>query len=191
MSHQKSGMNLEGIFDGIKQKKIKALYLIEDDLISFKPELEDVLAELELFIVHSTNFNRTTSLADIVFPAAAYAEKNGTFVNFQGRLQRIRPAVATMDVDRAVDGLSLSRLDKFGTNFDKWAEKNKHDAKPAWKILTSISSSFNIKFKYNLAEDVFDEISKNIGVFNKLNYDVIGDDGILLEIINKEQSAKA
>ncbi len=189
ISPSKSGLNLEGIFNGIKQKKIKALYLIDDDIISAKPELEDALAELELFIVHSTNFNRTTSLADIVFPSANYAEKNGTFVNFQGRIQRIRPAVATEDVDRAVDGLSLSRLDRFGTKFDRWAEKNKRDAKATWKILTSLSELFNSKFKFNFAEDVFDEISQNIKVFNKLNYDVIGEAGVLLRNI-KEKSIK-
>ena len=190
VSPNKSGLNLEGIFNGMKQKKIKAAYLIEDDIISANPELENILADLDLFIVHSSNFNRTTSLADIVFPSATYAEKNGTFVNFQGRVQRIRPAVASIDVDRAVDGLSLSRLDKFGTKFDRWAEKNKRDAKATWKILTLLSAFFNYKFKYNLAEDVFDEISNSIKAFNKLDYDVIGEKGILLENINKEQSIK-
>lgn len=185
----KSGLNFDGIVSGIKQKKIKAVYLIEDDIISSIPDLEEVFAELDLLIVHSTNFNPTTSLADIVFPAATYAEKNGTFVNFQGRIQRIRPAVATVDVDRALDGLSLSRLDKFGTTFDRWAEKNKHDAKPTWKILTALSSFFNNKLKYNLAEDVFIEIAKSVKAFKGLNYDVIGETGVKLEII-KENSLK-
>lgn len=190
ISPNKSGLKLEGIFNGIKQKKIKAVYIIEDDLISAIPELENIFAELELLIVHSTNFNHTTSLADVVFPSATYAEKNGTFVNFQGRIQRIRPAVAAIDVDRAVDGLSLSRLDKFGTKFDKWAEKNKRDVKATWKILTLLSAFFRNKFKFNLSEDVFDEISKNVKTFNKLDYDVIGEKGILLENINEEQSIK-
>ena len=190
ISPVKSGLNLDGIYNAIKQKKIKAVYLIDDDIISSTPELEDIFAELDLFIVHSTNFNRTTSIADIVFPSATYAEKNGTFVNFQGRVQRIRPAVATQDVERATEGFSLSRLDKFGTKFDRWAEKNKRDVKAAWKILTSLSAFFNNKFKYDLPEDVFDEISKNIKAFNKLDYDVIGEKGILLENINKEHSIK-
>ncbi len=186
----KTGLNLDGIINDIQQKKIKAVYVIEDDLISANPDLENVFADLDLLIVHSTNFNRTTSLADVVFPAASYAEKNGTFVNFQGRVQRIRPAVATEDVDRAVDGLSLSRLDKFGTKFDRWAEKNKRDVKATWKIITALSAYFNNKFKYNLAEDVFDEISKNVKAFSKLNYDVIGETGVLLENVKAEKSVK-
>lgn len=186
----RSGLSFEEIVTAIKQKKIKAVYLIEDDVISALPELEEVFAELDLLIVHSTNFNRTTSIADIVFPAATYAEKNGTFVNFQGRAQRIRPAVATVDVDRALDGFSLSRLDKFGTTFDRWAEKNKRDAKPTWKILTALSSFFNNKLKYNLAEDVFNEIAKSVKAFKGLDYDVIGETGVILEIF-KEHSQKS
>ena len=186
----KTGLNLDGIINGIQQKKIKAVYVIEDDLISANPDLENDFADLDLLIVHSTNFNRTTSLADVVFPAATYTEKNGTFVNFQGRVQRIRPAVATEDVDRAVDGLSLSRLDRFGTKFDRWAEKNKRDVKATWKIITALSAYFNNKFKYNLAEDVFDEISKNVKAFSKLDYDVIGETGVLLENVKAEKSEK-
>jgi NADH-quinone oxidoreductase subunit G len=186
----KTGLILDGIINGIKQKKIKAVYLIEDDIISANPELENVFADLELLIVHSTNFNRTTSLADIVFPAASYAEKNGTFVNFQGRVQRIRSAVATEDIDRAVDGLSLSRLDRFGTKFDRWAEKNKRDVKATWKILTALSVFFNNKLKYNLAEDVFNEISRTVKIFSKLDYDVIGETGVLLENVKAEKSVK-
>lgn len=182
----KSGFNLDGIVNGIKQKKIKAVYLIEDDLISTNPESENVFADLDLFIVHSTNFNRTTALADIVFPAATYAEKNGTFINFQGRIQRIRPAVANIDVDRALDGLSLSRLDRFGTKFDKWAEKNKRDAKSSWKILTALSAYFNNKLKYNLAEDVFDEIARTLSGISKLDYDRIGENGFFLQSVAKE-----
>lgn len=185
----KGGFNLEGILNGIEAKKIKAVYLIEDDIIQSNPEWENIFTKLDLFIVHSTNFNRTTSLADIVFPAAAYAEKNGTFVNFQGRVQRIRPAVATVDVDRAVDGLALSRLDKFGTVFDRWAEKNKRDAKSTWKILTELSALFNNKLKYNLAEDVFNDIAKSNKLFSKLDYDIIGEIGVNLDL-KKESSIK-
>ena len=85
-----------------------------------------IFAKLELLIVHSTNKNRTTALADIIFPTSTFSEKNGTMVNFQGRIQRIRPAVATLDLDRSLDGMSMSRLDKFGTEFDRWEPKQKN-----------------------------------------------------------------
>ena len=132
------------------------------------------MAKLDLLIVHSTNFNKTTSFADIVFPAATYAEKNGTLVNFQGMIQRLKPAVSTVELDRAVDGMTLSRLDKFGTQYDRWAKGNKHDAKSSWKIISSLSNAMGYKMKYNIVEDVFEEIAKSIDEFKGFDYDDIG-----------------
>lgn len=176
------GLNLSQIIDSIQKGKIKALYLLEDDIISSNPEFENILSKLDLFIVHATNFNKSTTLADIVFPAATYAEKNGTMVNFQGFVQRLKPAAATLEVDRAMDGMELSRLDKFGTRFDRWAEKNKRDAKSSWKILTLLSNELGHKMKYNLAEDVFNDLAKTHDEFKGLDYDVIGVSGAKLKL---------
>jgi NADH-quinone oxidoreductase subunit G len=178
----KDGMNINNIIDGIKTGKIKALFILEDDIVEKMPELADVLTKLDLLIVNATNMNKTAALADIVFPAATYAEKNGTFVNFQGRVQRIRPAVETEELDRAIDGMSMSRLDKFGTKYDRWAKKNKHNAKSSWKIISLIALNLSGELKYNLAEDVFNDIVKSVKGFNGLDYDVVGELGAKLNI---------
>jgi len=178
----KNGLNIDGIIKGIKDGHIKALYIIEDDIVSVNPELETVLAKLDILIVHAANFNKTTTLADIVFPASTYAEKNGTLVNFQGMVQRIRPAVETEELDRAIDGMSMSRLDKFGTKFDRWAKKHKHDARATWKIISLISSAMGEKVKYKIAEDVFNELAKSVDAFKGLDYDMIGELGAKLKI---------
>ncbi len=177
----KGGLNLEGIIEGINKGKIKALYLIEDDILTERPELEEIITKLDLLIMHAANMNKTTNLADIVFPAATYAEKNGTMVNFQGRVQRLRPAVATIDVDRALEGMMLSRLDKFGTKFDRWAEKNKHDAYSTWKILVMLANELGGKMKFEMAEDVFDEMTKTVEAFKGLDYDKVGELGAQLK----------
>jgi predicted molibdopterin-dependent oxidoreductase YjgC len=181
VSPSKGGLDFNGIIQGINDGRIKALYLIEDDIISADPEFENMLAKLNLFIVHSTNFNRTTELADLVFPAATYAEKNGTMVNYQGRVQRLMPAVSTVEMDRSLEGMSMSRLDKFGTRFDRWAKGNKHDARSTWKIIAGLASTLGGKFKFSMAEEVFSEISKKVEAFKGLDYDAIGDQGAMLK----------
>ena len=178
----KGGLNFAGIMDAIKSGKIKALYIIEDDIVSANPELAKILSKLDLLIMHSTNFNKTTDLADYVFPASTYTAKNGVFVNFQGRAQRIRPAASTIEQDRSLDGMTLSRLDKFGTPFDAWANSNKKDARPTWNILQALMQLYGIKTKYSMAEDVFLEMAKNIEAFKGLNYELIGELGIKLNI---------
>jgi predicted molibdopterin-dependent oxidoreductase YjgC len=124
--------------------------------------------------VHSTNHNRSTALADLIFPAATFAEKNGTFVNVSGVVQRIRPAISVVEQDRALDGMSMSRLDKFGTKWDRWASGKKINALPTWKILTSLAKAMGSKYKFNMAEEVFAEMANSIDAFKNLDYDVIG-----------------
>jgi NADH-quinone oxidoreductase subunit G len=177
-----NGMNLEGILRSIKEGNIKALYVMEDDVASISNEWEEALGKLNLLIVHSSNFNKTAKLANIVFSSSTFAEKNGTFVNFQGRVQRIRPAVSTIEMDRALDRMNMSRWDKFGTQFDRWMQGHKYDAKPGWKIFSLISSQLNFKMRYEMAEDVFADIAKSIEAFSSLDYDVIGEIGSQIEI---------
>ena len=43
----------------IKEKKIKAIYLIEDDIVEAFPEFENAIAGLDLLIVHSSKQNKT------------------------------------------------------------------------------------------------------------------------------------
>lgn len=177
----KDGLKFEGILEGISKGKIKALYLIEDDLISERPELEEIFAKLDLLIMHASNLNKTASLANIVLPAATFAEKNGTMINFQGRVQRLRPAMVTLNVDRALEGMEMSRLDKFGTKFDRWAEKNKHDAYSSWKLLVMVANAAGNKLKFDMAEEVFEEMARNIDAFKGLDYDDIGELGAQLK----------
>jgi NADH-quinone oxidoreductase subunit G len=173
--------DISKLIDLIQKKNVKALLIMEEDLAGLGSEWENLLSKLELTIVIATNQNKTTLLADIILPAATYAEKHGTFVNFQGRVQRIRPAVETEELDRSLDGMSKSRWDKFGTKFDRWMQGKKYDAKPSWKIFTLLDSYFSNKIKFKMAEEVFDEISKSNDVFKDLDYDVIGDLGSLIK----------
>ena len=61
----KSGLDYNGIIKAIREGKIKALCILEDDIVNDTPELENILAKLDLLIISATNFNKTTVLADI------------------------------------------------------------------------------------------------------------------------------
>ena len=182
VKHGANGMNLEGIQKSIKELKIKAVLILEDDIALLSEEWEQAIGKLELLIAISTNQNKTTAVANIVLGASTFAEKHGTFVNFEGRVQRIRPAVATEEMDRALDGMNMSRWDKFGTKFDRWMQGHKYNSKPSWKIISSISNQLGGKTKYEMAEDVFADISRSIDAFKGLDYDVIGELGVQLKI---------
>ncbi len=175
------GLNLEGIIKGIKDGTIKALYLLEDN-IAADPQFAKILSNLQLLIVHAHQRNETTDLADIVLSSSTYAEKNGTFINFQGRVQRIRPAVATLEKERALDGLSMSRWDKFAAQNDSWGKGTKRDSRATWRIVAAIGAALGSKMKYNQAGEIFKEISERIPSFKGLTYLKIGSSGRKIEL---------
>jgi NADH-quinone oxidoreductase subunit G len=174
------GLGLEGILREIRGGKIRALYIMDDEL-AVHSSIAEVLSKLDFLIVHASNHNDTIKLADVVLSSATYAEKHGTITNFQGRVQRIRPAVATLEVDRALDGLAMSRLDKFGAQNDRWTKGLRRDARPSWRILKSVAAAMGAKWKYNTAEEVFNEITQKIEPFKGLSYLRIGSKGAMLK----------
>ena len=177
------GLNFEKIIAGIKEGKIKALYALECDFAG-QPGVEEALAKLEFFALHSTNENATTKYADVVFAASTYAEKNGTVTNFQNRVQRIRPAVTTLEQDRALDNFEMSRWDKFAAHNDKWGKGPRRDARATWKIIVSIAGVMGTKYKFNTVEDVFNEVCQKVDGFKGLSYLKVGKKGALLKPIH-------
>jgi NADH-quinone oxidoreductase subunit G len=77
--------------------EIKGLYICGDDLIdALAPErLAALLDRLELLIVQDLKTRPQFARAAIVLPTTTFAEKDGTFTNHAGRVQRIQPALAT------------------------------------------------------------------------------------------------
>jgi len=170
------GLDLLGIIRGIGDGSIKALYALEDDL-TLHPELKAVLHKLEFLVVHSAVRNETTAAAGVVLSCSTYAERHGTFVNFQGRVQRIRPAVATLEQDRSRDGLAMSRWDRFASKNDRWGKPVKKDARPSWRIIQSVGTALGAKWKLNMVEDVFKDLGEKVPLFSGLIYQSIGTHG--------------
>ena len=89
------GIPVKSLLDVIREGKIKVLFVFHTNLKEwFGPDGVDLLLkQVETVIYHGTNRNAIMESSSIVLPAAAYAEKAGTFTNFQGRVQRIFAAV--------------------------------------------------------------------------------------------------
>jgi NADH-quinone oxidoreductase subunit G len=180
--------NINAIIKGIKEGSVKALYVIDEDIAAI-PAFAEVLSKLDFLIVHASNENETTKIADVVLASSTYAEKHGTFVNFQGRVQRIRPAVATAEQDRALDGFSMSRLDKFGAHNDRWTKGARRDSRPTWRIILGVVNALGAKWKYASAEEVFNELASGNESFKGMSYLRIGSQGMMLK--KKKETAMA
>jgi NADH-quinone oxidoreductase subunit G len=173
------GTSLKAIVQGIEQGTIKALYVIDEDIATI-PGLAAAAQKLDFLVVHASNVNGSTAGADVVLSGSTYAEKNGTVVNFEGRVQRLRAAVATIEQDRAMDGFAMSRLDKFGAHNDRWMKGARRDARPTWRILLGVANALGAKWKYLTAEDVFNEMATHIEPLRGMSYAKIGSQGLSL-----------
>lgn len=80
-----------------------------------------------------------------------------------------------------MDGFAMSRLDKFGTQFDRWGRAMKRDARPSWRIVSGIASVIGAKFKFSSAEDVFNEIAQTVLGFKGMSYKTIGNKGLSMQ----------
>lgn len=178
--------SFDKIISLVNEGKIKALVVLEDDIASGSREVEEALDKLELLIVTASNMTKTVEKGHIIFAASTYAEKNGTYVNFNGRIQRTKPAVVTSERERSLDGYEMSRLDKFGTEWDKWGKVRKIEARASWKILNGLGVVMGQKAKFTMAEEVFVDISKTVEELSGLDYRTIGELGIQLKVENKK-----
>lgn len=93
---ERPGLRIPAMFAAALDGRLRALYVIGEDLVTSDPDAGHVRAALRAcdFVISQDIFpSRTSEFADVVFPAAAFLEKDGTFVNFERRFQRVRAAV--------------------------------------------------------------------------------------------------
>ncbi len=77
--------------------QVRALYVMGENPVFKLPKsssVRDALEALELLVVQDIFLNETGRVADVVLPAQAWSERDGTFTNIERRIQRTRKAVA-------------------------------------------------------------------------------------------------
>jgi predicted molibdopterin-dependent oxidoreductase YjgC len=131
--------------------------------------------------------NATAKRADIVLPASAWAEKEGVFINSGGWINLLKPAVATTHAVRGFDHLNQSRLDKYGTQFDRWAQRKKVDAIESWHLTQMVASEIGKKTDFRFTEDVFEAAAAKLPALSGLDYDKLGGEGLPVNGIGRER----
>jgi len=99
----KIGMTLTELMDSIINGKTKALYCMGENPMLSEPNTHHVQKALENieFLVCQDIFNtETTKFADVIFPSASFAEKNGTFTNTERRVLPINKIIEPVGESR-------------------------------------------------------------------------------------------
>jgi len=90
------GLTVTEMFPAALEGRVRAMYVVGEN-----PALSDAnvahvrkaLESLDFLVVQDIFFTETAALADVVLPAASFAEKDGTFTNTERRVQRVRKAI--------------------------------------------------------------------------------------------------
>ncbi|TAK32755.1 MAG: formate dehydrogenase subunit alpha, partial [Chloroflexota bacterium] len=91
------GLTIEEMVQAAHEGSLKAVYVMGENPALSDPDVNHVRAafgKLEFLVVQDIFLTETAQLADIVLPAATFAEKEGTFTNTERRVQRVRQAIA-------------------------------------------------------------------------------------------------
>lgn len=126
-------------------KTVRALYVaggLKSDSIT------ESLPQLDFLVVQELFQTEVTEVADVVLPAASYAEMDGTFTNNAGQVQRVRLSIPPLNQARA-----------------------------DWVITSQIANELGVDFGYQLsASAVFNEISSAVPGYSGIRYPLLKDE---------------
>jgi formate dehydrogenase major subunit len=89
------GLMMPKMMDGLVSGAVRGFYIFGENLACTEPDIKKVeheLASAEFLVVQDIFLNETTKFADVVLPAAAWSENDGTFASSERRVSRVRTA---------------------------------------------------------------------------------------------------
>jgi formate dehydrogenase major subunit len=90
------GLKIPQMYDAALAGKLKALWVMGQDLVQTDPNTEHVkkaLNSLEFLVVQEIFMSETAKFATVVLPGASFFEKSGTFTNGERRVQRVNEVI--------------------------------------------------------------------------------------------------
>lgn len=140
----KQGLTALEMVQHAKEGKIKGMYIVgENPALSFpQPHMvKQALEFLEFLVVQDIFLTETAKLAKVVLPASSFAEKEGTFTNFEGRVQKLNKALQPLD-----------------------------NSLPDYEITLKLSNTMGFPMPYSSANDVMNEIKKMVPQYQNTNH---------------------
>lgn len=90
------GLTVTEMFGAAESGEIKGIYVMGENPVMSDPDkqhIEHCIEKLDFFVVQDIFLTETARMADVVLPAACFAEKDGTVTNTERFVQRVRKAV--------------------------------------------------------------------------------------------------
>jgi formate dehydrogenase alpha subunit len=143
----KPGLTLVEMLNQALTGNIRAMYAMGENPVLSDPNQHHVieaLKALEFFVVQDIFLTETAQYADVVLPAAAFMEKEGTATNTERRVQPMHRVVPPPG-----------------------------NAKPDWWIVSEVAKRMGAGWSYRSARDIFEEIRMVTPSYAGVTYDRI------------------
>jgi NADH-quinone oxidoreductase subunit G len=148
------GLNTHEILLAAAEGKVKSLWLLNVDpfkVHSDRALVSKALENVQFLVYQGVADSEAMGYASVVLPQTAPGEQDGTYTNCEGRVQRMKPILAT-----------------------------KGEAKPGWKIFSEILIRLQPSTPMFNSGEVMEEIAKAHPDFAKARYEILPVEGYLL-----------
>jgi formate dehydrogenase major subunit len=154
------GLTITTVPKAIMDGDVEFLYIMGENPMISDPDinhLKKALEKVKFLVVQDIFLSETAQLADVVLPAASFAEKDGTYTNTERKIQRIRKAI-----------------DEIG------------DSKSDWEIVMDIMNKLGYPANYNSSKEIMDEIATLTPQYGGISYDRIEEEGLHWPCLDKD-----
>ena len=113
------GLDTAGMLEAAASGELSTLVLLGADPLSDFPDRDlagRALERVDFLVAVETALNASSMLADVVLPAAGYAERGGTTTNLEGRVTRLAAKVVPPGVSRADWVIATELADRLGAD---------------------------------------------------------------------------
>jgi formate dehydrogenase major subunit len=144
------GLRISNMFDAAVDGHFMGLYVEGEDILQSDPNTKHVVAALsamECVIVHDLFLNETANYAHVFLPGSTFLEKDGTFINAERRIQRVR---------------------KVMTPRNGFAD---------WEVTINLGKAMGYEMNYDHPSQIMDEIAALTPTFAGVSYALLDEVG--------------
>ena len=161
-----SGLSTKEMVAAMADGTIKAAIVMADGIAPDQPGLEglqEALEKLDYLVVFDDFPGELSHFADVILPAAAFTEVDGTYTNLERRVQRVRQSMTL-----------------------------NYEERPGWSALAKLGTALGANgFEYESAAEIFAEIASVVPDYAGISYDRLEQGGIQWPCTNAEAPGTA
>ncbi|MDJ0939664.1 MAG: formate dehydrogenase subunit alpha [Woeseiaceae bacterium] len=140
------GYRIPNMFDAACAGNFKGIYIQGEDVAQSDPDtnhVEAALSSMECIVVQDLFLNETAKFAHVFLPGTSFLEKDGTFINAERRINRVRPVMTP------------------------------RQGKDEWQITQDLANALGYPMHYDSAAAIMDEIATLTPTFTNVSFDFL------------------